>query len=44
MNIFGLRSINLNKPITTIKIRRQTLTTMCPMCLPSMPAVNILLL
>jgi CBS domain containing-hemolysin-like protein len=38
MNIFDLRSIDLNKPITTVKIRRQILYVP-----PSMPAVDLLI-
>jgi hemolysin (HlyC) family protein len=37
-NVFDLRSIDLNKPITTVKIRRQILYVP-----PSMPAVDLLI-
>jgi CBS domain containing-hemolysin-like protein len=37
-NLFDLRSIDLNKPITTVKIRRQILYVP-----PSMPAVDLLI-
>ncbi|CCB67980.1 MULTISPECIES: hemolysin family protein [unclassified Hyphomicrobium] len=38
MNLFDLRAIDLNKPITTVKIRRQILYVP-----PSMPAVDLLI-
>lgn len=38
LNVFDLRSIDLNRPITTVKIRRQILYVP-----PSMPAVDLLI-